>query len=131
MIFIDTGAFIAWYVVQDEFHHECEKTWEYASQKYTLFTSNHILSETISLLMRKTYPEFAVAKAKLLYHSEVFTILRTDNEDELEALHLFEKYREHKVDFVDCCTVALMRRHRIQKIYSYDKHFKLFGIPFI
>jgi len=127
MIFIDTGAFIAKYLANDQYHTVAIKRWNKILDKNKLFTSNHIIDETITLLMRKTTPIFAVEKAKIFYQTEVFKILRTDMDDELSALKLLEKYKDQEITFTDCLTAVLMKRYNIKKIFTYDGHFNLFN----
>lgn len=128
MIFIDTGAFIAKYIENDQYHSSALKKWNRIIDKNKLFTSNHIIDETITLLMRKTNSSFAVEKAKIFYQTEIFKILRSDVEDEIFALKLLEKYQKHEITFTDCLTIALMRRYNIKNVFTYDSHFKLFNL---
>ena len=45
MIFIDTGAFIAKYLANDQYHTVAIKRWNKILDKNKLFTSNHIIDE--------------------------------------------------------------------------------------
>lgn len=123
MIFIDTGAFIAKYIKNDQYHKEALKKWELIINE-KLFTSNHIIDETITLLARKTDHRFALEKGKIILTSKLFTILRTDIEDEFRALIFFEKFADKKVSFTDCLSMALIERYKIKTVFSFDGHFK-------
>lgn len=131
MIFVDTCAFISKYIESDQYHNMASRIWGKSIDKAKLYTSNHIIDETITFLMRKTTPGFAIEKAKILYHTEVIKILRTDIEDELYAVRVLEKYKEHDISFTDCLTVALMKRHNIDNIFSFDDHFKFFNFRIV
>ncbi len=86
-----------------------------------------MLDETLTLLGRRATYEFAVQRAKNIYASHVLTILRPDREDEIHALQYFGKYADQKVSFTDCISMALMKRQKTNRIFSYNRHFDLAG----
>lgn len=59
--------------------------------------------------------------------SEILEVLRPTAEDELRALDLFEKYADQRVSFTDCVSFVLMRRSRIERVFSFDSHFSRAG----
>jgi len=92
MIFIDTGAFIARYLSHDKHHNKALKLWQALEKESTkLFTSSFVLDETFTLLARKSYYKFAAEKAKIIYHSNIITILRSNHDIELAAINYFNK----------------------------------------
>lgn len=124
-IFIDTGAFLARYIVRDQHHNSAMLKWaklQKSNQK--LFTSNFILDETITLLGRWVGEAFSFEKAHHIYRSELFTILRPDESDELQALEFYKKFSDKKIGFTDCISFALMKKCKIQRVFSFDRHFK-------
>ncbi len=58
MIFLDTGSFIARYIEQDSYHAAAVRLWEQIGRS-SLFTSNHVLDETLTLLARRAGYRFA------------------------------------------------------------------------
>ena len=131
MIFIDTGAFISKYIENDQYHNKSLTVWDKIIGKSELYTSNHIIDEIITFLMRNTTPSFTIEKANLLYQTDVYKILHSDIEEELHALRILEKYQDQDLSFTDCLTVSLMKRHNIKEIFTFDRHFKLFGLNLI
>lgn len=128
MIFIDTGAFIARYLTKDSYHTEAIKIWRNLEIKHKkLFTSNFVLDETFTLLARFSHTKFAYEKAHLIYATDIISILRPDHEVEVNALHWFDKYAEHKVSFTDCISFQLIRQYNIKEVFTFDKHFKIAG----
>ncbi len=128
MIFIDTGAFISKYIENYQYHKKSLLLWDKIIGKSNLYTSNHVIDEVITFLMRNTIPSFAVEKANLLYQTDVYKILHSEIEDELHALRILDKYKDQELSFTDCLTVSLMKRHNIKEIFTFDKHFQLFGL---
>lgn len=124
MIFVDTGAFIARYVRRDGHHARARRVWaEIERVRSACFTSNFVLDETFTLLGRQSSYSFAAERARALLRSKALTILRPDAEDELAALDLFAKFDDQEVSFTDCTSFALMRRHRLNRIFTFDRHF--------
>ena len=128
MIFVDTGAFIARYVRRDGHHTRARRVWtEIEKLRNACFTSNFVLDETFTLLGRQTSYSFAAERARALLGSKALTILRPDAEDELTALDLFARFADQEVSFTDCTSFALMRRHRLSRAFTFDRHFVAAG----
>ena len=128
MIFVDTGAFLARYVLADQHHAESLAAWEnLAKDPRRLFTSNLILSETFTLLGRRAGYAFAAERARNILDSREMTVLRPTEEQERAALGWFEKFADQKVSYTDCVSFALMRHHRLPQAFTFDRHFHLAG----
>jgi predicted nucleic acid-binding protein len=128
VIFIDTGAFVARYVRRDQYHARARAAWQALSREpWRCYTSNFVLDETFTLLARRASYAFAAQRARALMASKTLEILRPQHEDELEAVNLFEKFADQAVSFTDCTSFALMRRHRIPRVFTFDHHFGLAG----
>ena len=128
MIYIDTGALLARYLARDQYHEVAIKFWDrIRRKKEPCFTSNFVLDETFTLLARRAGYPFAAERARRIYASNYMTVLRPSGEDEIKALEYFEKFGEHRVSFTDCISFALMRRHKIRRVFTFDLHFRLAG----
>lgn len=92
-----------------------------------LYTSNHVVNETITLLGRKTNYAFAADRAESIFNSTALEILYANQDDEREALLLFRKYADQEISFTDCISFVLMKRHEIRAAFTFDRHFRLAG----
>lgn len=132
MIFIDTGAFLARYFSHDQYHNNAKAIWKKISSSHeSCFTSNFVLDETITLLGRRAGYDFASQRAKNIYASQALTIFRPDKKDELRALDYFGKYADQQVSFTDCISFVIMRREKINRVFSFDRHFLLAGFQLV
>ena len=132
MIFIDTGAFLARYLSQDQYHSKAVAVWEkLASKGEKCLTSNFILNETFTLLGRRAGYDFTLQRAKNIYASHALIICRPDREDEINALQFFGKYADQNVSFTDCISFVLMKREKINRVFSFDRHFEFAGFHVI
>ena len=128
MAFIDTGAFLARYLPNDQHHRAATALWNKIRTTHErCLTSNFVLDETITLLARRASYLFAAEKARLIYTSSALEILRSDLPAELAALDWFEKFADQKVSFTDCVSFVLMREAGIQTAFAFDSHFERAG----
>jgi len=122
MLFVDSGAFLARYLSNDTHHRRATAVWKTLSG-VRLFTSNHVLSETITLLGRRAGYAFAAERAENIYSSAALEVLYSTKEQELEAVQLFRKFSDQKVSLTDCVSFVLMKRLRIRTAFTFDRHF--------
>ena len=128
MIFIDSGAFLARYLSHDQYHQMAVDFWnEIKLSREHTHTSNFVLDEVFTLLGRRAGHSFAAQRAKNIYASKTLTILRPNQEDELKALSHFIKYADQFISFTDATSFVLMRREKIKRVFSFDKHFQWAG----
>ncbi len=128
MIFIDTGAFVARLVARDQFHGEAVEAWDLLREsELQCLTSSFVLDETFTLLARRTSYQFAAQRARNLLTSNELEILRPGPDDEIQALARFEKFADQRVSFTDCVSFELMKSRRVQRVFSFDRHFALAG----
>jgi predicted nucleic acid-binding protein len=130
MIFVDTGAFLARYLANDAHHRRAVTTWKKVSGA-PLFTSNHMIDETLTLLARQASYMFAVERAERMYGSAAVEILCSTRDDEMDAIRLLRKFGDHQVSFTDCISWVLMKRHRIRTAFTFDRHFRLAGLEVV
>ncbi len=129
MIFIDTSGLLAALVEQDQYHKEAYKFWnEIVLSKEDCTTSILVLNETINLLSRRCSYEFAYQIAEKLFASKLLNILRTNIEDEKNALELLKKYSDQKISYTDCVSFVLMKKNKIKRAFTFDQHFNYVGL---
>ncbi|MHC4136454.1 MAG: type II toxin-antitoxin system VapC family toxin [Planctomycetota bacterium] len=128
MIFVDTGAFLARYLGRDQHHARAVKAWRrVGTTSPPLATSNFVLDETFTLLGRWAGYAFAAERARALLHSDLLRILRPGEQEELDAIDLFEKYADQQASFTDCISFVLMRKHAIELAFTFDRDFRAAG----
>jgi predicted nucleic acid-binding protein len=128
MIFIDTGAFLARYLSNDQYHDQSNEMWDaIRRRRETCFTTNFVLNEVFTLLGRRAGNKFAADRALNIYASRVIKIMRPDRKAEVKAIDTFEKYADQKVTFTDCISFVLMKQEGIKRAFSFDFHFRLAG----
>jgi uncharacterized protein len=110
----------------DAYHPRASAVWKKLSDG-PLFTSNHVLDETLTLLARRAGIRFAADRAENMYASQALEILYSTKDDECEAIRLLRKYSGQNVSFTDCVSFVLMKSHRIATAFTFDHHFQQAG----
>jgi len=128
VIYVDTGPLIARSLPRDQFHESARDAWgRLARSAERLLTSNLVLAETINYVASRAGPRFAAERGQRLLESSVLTILRPDAQDEAQAMLLLTKLADQQVSFTDCVSFALMKRHRLRRAFTFDRHFAAAG----
>ncbi len=122
MIFVDSGALIGRYLNNDPYHSFAVRTWRQI-EELPLLTTNHVLDEVLTLIARRAGYRFAAERAERIYFSSAFEIVCSSLEDEYEAVHYFRKFADQRISFTDCISFAVMKRHRLDTAFTFDRHF--------
>jgi len=126
-VFVDTSAFFA-IVDKDDCNHEAasEVITRLVNEAAELYTSNFVLSETYTLLRNnvghsKTVSFINKARSSL-------KIIHVTEDIEEKAIKIFIKYADKNFSFVDCTSFVVIRDLKLEKAFTFDKHFKQYGL---
>ncbi|HKK19129.1 MAG TPA: PIN domain-containing protein [Opitutales bacterium] len=126
-VFVDTGAFLAKEIQRDQHHVEAIEAWgKLSGRPGGLYTSEHCLDESATLLARRTNYAFAAGWGSDLLASGI-TLLRADPADLEYSFRLMRKFADQGVSFTDCLSFVLMKRERIRWVFGFDHHFAAAG----
>ena len=132
MIFIDTSALLARYVERDQHFAVARECWaQLLASETMLVTSCHVIVETLTLMGRRTNYKFAAERARKLYASTHFTILRATEQSEIDAVAWFERMAGVKASFTECISFSLMQRLGIREVFTFDEDFTHAGFHVI
>ncbi|HNQ89573.1 MAG TPA: PIN domain-containing protein [Verrucomicrobiota bacterium] len=127
-LFVDTGALVARVLPRDQHHVASRRGWESLEDVVVrLYSSEHVLDEAVSLLVRHAGATYAARWARDHLASEEIRWLDSNREDWRDALHWLERFGDQKLSFTDCLSFSLMRREGIQAVFGFDHHFALAG----
>lgn len=135
MAFLDSGFFIAWAVRKDEYHDSSQQALvSFKTNKTRLYTSNYVLQETITRIIYKA--GFATAKLFIDRVSELetaglITVIWIDRLLHQESLKILQKYRDHPFSFVDVSIIAVVKRLKLERIYTTDSLLRQTGLNVI
>lgn len=129
-IFVDTSAFYALMDRSDGNYKKAADMWASLLEKNLyLYTSNYVIVETLALLQSRLGFE-----AANLWYRDVLglaEILWIDGSIHNLAYELWLSLGRRKLSFVDCVSFVIMRHHKVEKVFGFDKHFEEQGFEIV
>jgi predicted nucleic acid-binding protein len=125
-VFIDTGIFLAVYDVEDHNHKRSKELMKSAltGNLGQLYTSDYIIDEAITTLFVRTKShKIAVELGKYLIESPRITKLTVDQDVFNNTWAKFQTLEDKSLSFTDCTSLALMEKHGIKQVMSFDRGF--------
>lgn len=129
-VFIDTSAFIATMDADDLLHPKCTPVWEeILNDEDIILTSNYVVVETIALLQRRFgLPAVRSFEVDMLSPVIIEWVSEADHRSAISAVLSAGK---RKVSLVDYVSFEIMRRLKINRVFSCDKHFRTQGFTIL
>jgi len=124
-VFVDTGAWFAYFVRRDP-DHAAAVTWVQQNRQL-LVTTDYVLDELLTLLKLREYHGVAVAAGEALLLQRVARTEHVTADDIARAWEVFRQYHDKDWSFTDCTSKVIMERLRITLAFAFDSHFEQFG----
>jgi uncharacterized protein len=127
-VFVDTGAWYALQVGDDEWHEAAVATLRgLIASRHPLVTTNHIVGETYTLMRMTCGYAAAVAFLDRLEESRRVERIFVGKELEARAYRLLRHYADQDFSFVDATSFSVMRSERIRHVFALGQHFAAAG----
>jgi hypothetical protein len=124
-VFVDTGAWFAYFVRRDPDHISAVQ-W-IKTNRLPLLTTDFVLDELFTLLKLRESHVVAVAAGNTLMHGGVTKVELVGEDDFARAWTIFEQYTDKEWSFTDCTSKVVMERLGITYAFAFDNHFEQFG----
>ena len=138
MIFVDTGAWYASEVEDDEHHSRARKFLknDLQANKYgTLVTSDYVLDETLTLLRTRRGVKAAldfISKVRKSKSLEIVWIGKEVFDNAVtEQFSKFDDERQQDFSFTDCTSFSIMKEFSITNAFTFDGHFEKAGFTML
>ena len=125
-VFIDTGVFVAARNARDINHKRAVELLEKAirGEYGGIFTSDYVFCEAVTVaLIRTGRPDIAAKTGQLILAMPGTHMVFVDEELFEDAWARFTRLAVKGLSFTDCATLAIMDRHEIDYLLSFDKGF--------
>ncbi|MBE3573071.1 MAG: type II toxin-antitoxin system VapC family toxin [Moorella humiferrea] len=129
-IFIDIGAFIALGWEKDLYHKIAINFYRSNRNKWRMFTSNYIITETYTWLRYHTSSLHALSfleTIKKLQSKDRLTLIYTSRDMEDKIKQLLRRYRDVVLSYPDAATGVIVNEFNIPQIFGFDSHLAMFG----
>lgn len=134
-LFVDTGAFYAWFKPDDEHHDRATAVFEALKMGelpyQPVYTSRYVLTELVTLSVYHVNPNFALSVFDTIYPEEMFNILPISHEQFMQARIQLEQYNDHDISFTDHLSSVLANEHDIERMFAFDSDFRTLGFTVI
>jgi len=132
-VLFDTGALEAIVDSRDRYHTQAAQCLErLKTLAYPFYVTPLIIAETQRRLLYKPELGIPVATRFLEGMYEGFAqIIRSNEEDERQALVYIQRYADQKLTLTDAVSMAVMKRLGLRYVFSFDWHFTLLGFQML
>jgi len=127
-IFVDSSAWIALADEDDSHYKKAASNYPTIFKNYkTLATSNLVIAETYIVLQKELGHKVALALLERVKTSPRILKICSNENIETEAEGILVKYAEQDFSYADAVSFVIMKRHKIRKVFCFDKHFVIAG----
>jgi uncharacterized protein len=124
-VFVDTGAWFAYFVRRDP-DHPAAMDW-IRQNRQPLVTTDYVIDELLTLLKIRESHRVAAAAGEALLQQNVTRVDRITETDFGAAWEVFRQYRDKGWSFTDCTSKVIMEGLGITHAFAFDTHFEEFG----
>ncbi|MBI3099001.1 MAG: PIN domain-containing protein [Planctomycetes bacterium] len=131
-MFADTSGLIAWLVERDSCHVRAKEAMRRLAERgVRMLTSNYVFDELVSRVKRRCGAAEARRVGEIILMSRSIRREFVTEETEGAAWGLFLRYSDQEFSFTDATCVAIMRRHGIREVFTFDEGFRRVGLTMI
>ncbi len=126
-VFADSSALVAFLLPTDE-HAPAARQWIAETDRF-LVTSDYVLDETYTMLLKKTKNhQWTADKLRKLLESKLIKLEFVSGSDFWKAKHVFETFLDKEWSFTDCTSKVVMERLGLQTAFAFDRDFSQFPV---
>lgn len=127
-VFIDTGAVYAIEDVRDRWHGDAVAIRDrIEADGWVPITTSLVVGEAVTLIGSRFGTEHGYRVGMRLLTSRALEIVRPDASLEAAALSLYRKMGGRDLSFADALGLHVIRSRRIEKVFTFDRHFERCG----
>ncbi|MBC8230171.1 type II toxin-antitoxin system VapC family toxin [bacterium] len=125
LIFADTQGWVALSSKRDRFHQQAVMVnKQLISQHNRFLTTNFVLDETYTLLLRRIGHSEAVKFGEMIRRTPSVEVIHITEAIEARAWELFKQYSDKEFSFTDCTSFVVMQQLGLTETYTNDHHFE-------
>ncbi len=122
-IFVDTSAIFALVDGDDANNKRAKRVWEqFISERKRLITTNYVIVESFSLFQKR----LGTDSARDFYQDlcPLMSVQWVDAVAHNAGMAAAVAASSKKLSLVDCVSFVVMRRLGLQKVFTFDRHFR-------
>lgn len=120
-VFIDTNYFCALYNPKDTLNQKSIIFSKLLKEKkYKAYVSNYIIIETLTIISQRVGKNIALTFWGKI-NEQLIKIIYMDKRLQCQSFKIFKKIRSKNISFVDASIIALIKKHKIDYLLTFDK----------
>ncbi len=127
-VYVDTSALISFLDRSDSFHPLFRQLF---SDPPNLITSSLVIAEGHAWFLRRFDSLRALQFMSFVSELSVLTVLAVGGAEIEEARLLLQKFSDQALTLADAAGLSLMKKHKIRRCWSTDRHLSLTGVPLV
>ena len=135
LVFVDTSALKANYDASDDYHGEAMALMRKIAARETdvssFITTDYVLDEAVTLTRFAHSHKKAVELADATLASKFMRVIYSDESLFSDGLNIFKQHSDKEWSLTDCVSFATMRKYGVRTAFTFDAHFKQFGLATI
>ena len=127
-IFVDSSGWIALADKDDSHHKEAASSYPSVFKNHkTLVTTNLVIDESYIVLLKELRHKAAIEFLGRIKGSLRILKIYSNENVETEAEGILAKFTDQDFSYADAVSFVMMKRQKIKKAFSFDKHFVTAG----
>lgn len=127
-VFVDTAGFLSLWDPGDACHAaSITRQAELHANRRRFFTTEHVVDETVTLLLVRHSHEAATDFLTTIERSEALRLEWVGPERFQAAAMLSRRHKDKEWSFTDCVSFVVMRESRVMDAFTADHHFEQAG----
>lgn len=128
LVFVDSGAWIAFFSARDGHHPEAERRLRRAAaDRILLITSNLVLAEVHRLLLFRAGPPAARRALDVIESSALLRIVFATKDHHDGARGWLARFADQEITYTDAASFAIMELSHCTAALSFDRDFVIAG----
>lgn len=130
-LLIDTSALFALNYIRDNHHAAAVAYFRSLTGRVKPIVTEWVFIETMSLMKARLNPPQAITFGRQLKASKAFYTLLLTDEDKQTTWDIFARYDDKDWSYIDCSLLAVAQRLKLQRIFTFDHHFRQMGLEVV
>lgn len=134
-LFVDTGAFYAWFNSEDDHHKRATAVFERIKAGelpyQPVYTSRYVVAELVTLILYRIDHSSALSAFDRIDQSDTFNVLPVDHKLFMAARAQFERYNDHNISLTDHISGVLAKEYSTDRIFAFDSDFRTLGFTVV
>lgn len=127
-IFLDTGYVLALELANDQNHRAAIEHWrQWEAEPSPLLTTSYVFGEIVTFFNHRGHHDKAIQVGNSLLRSSAMELVHVDEDLFVAGWEMLQQHRDKRYSLTDCVSFVAMARRGIDRVLTFDHHFRQAG----